>query len=84
MLDDEIPQGYNIGWDAIGDRCVTTGAVPSSHPFGGYYLKFETIIWYWNGNERENIIHMITHKNRKEAEKIHDQIVNNFKEMFDE
>jgi hypothetical protein len=83
MLDD-IPQGYNIGWDVIGDRCVTTGAVPSSHPFGGYYLKFETIIWHWNEKERGNIIHMINHKSKKEAIKVHNHIVNNLKECLGE
>lgn len=76
---DEMPQGYNIGWNVVGDRCVTTGAIPASKPFGGYCLGFETIIWFWDGNERQNIIHQIPHRNEKEAKKVHRYITNNLK-----
>lgn len=63
---DEIPRGYNIGWDIVGDRCVTTGAVPGSKPFGGWYLKYETLIWNYDRNsekedKRTNIVDQITH-----------------------
>lgn len=76
---DEMPQGYNIGWDVAGDRCVTTGACPSSSPYGGYYLRFETIIWEWDGKERLGMVHMIIHNNKKQAEKVHGYIVSNLK-----
>jgi hypothetical protein len=76
---DEMPQGYNIGWDIVDNRCVTTGAVPTFSLYDHYRLRFETIIWEWTGKERGGIIHMIVHPNKKVAEKVHGYIVSNLK-----
>jgi len=82
MLDkmlDGMSQGYNIGWEAVGNRCVSTGAVPSSLLYGGWKLKFETIIWRWDGSERMGMLDRFGHFNEKEAAKVHNYIVNNLK-----
>lgn len=76
---DEMPNGYNIGWDVVGDKCVTTGAIPSSNPFGGYYLRYETLIWNWDGIDRTNIVEQITHHNEQEAKKVHEYITDNLR-----
>ncbi|HEX7065884.1 MAG TPA: hypothetical protein VF199_12515 [Bacillales bacterium] len=81
---DNMPQGYNIGWETTGNKCVTTGACPASRPFGGYYLRFETIIWNWDESSQEqdkrtNMRDMIIHRSEKEAKKVHGYIVNNLK-----
>ena len=76
---DDMPQGYNIGWEAVGNRCVSTGAVPSSLLYGGWELKFETIIWGWDGLETMEILDKFGHYSEREAKKIHNHIVNNLK-----
>ncbi|ALX50434.1 hypothetical protein [Lentibacillus amyloliquefaciens] len=76
---DVMPKGYNIGWEVVSDKCITTGAVPSSHPLGGYRLQYETLIWEWLGEERGQILEQIVHWNHKEAEKVHGYIVGNLK-----
>lgn len=75
---DGMPTGYNIGWHAQGNRCVTTGAIPRSNPFG-WRLIFETLIWEWDGKERGNIVNQIHHCSKNEAIKVHGYIVNNLK-----
>ena len=77
---EEITRGYNIGWDIVNERKVTTAAIPRSYVFGGYRLAFETIIWEFDGKEFGRIIHMINHRSEKTAEKIHSQIVQSLKE----
>lgn len=78
-MEEEIPQGYNVGWEVVGDRAVTTAAVPRSSMYGGYRLDFETIIWYWDGQKRGRIVHMIHHRGEKTAKKVHGQIVDSLK-----
>lgn len=78
-MTNERPNGYNIGWDVAGDSCITTAAVVTSSPYMGYYFIYETIIWDWNGETRENIKEQIIHKNEFEAKKVHDYIVSNMK-----
>ena len=75
-MDEEI-KGYNIAFDIIGNRCVSTGAVPNRFSYYRDSLLFETIIWFWDGSERKNILHMINHKSEYEAKKIHGYIVSN-------
>ena len=82
MSDDMLngmSQGYNIGFEAVGNRCVSTGAVPSSLLYGGWELKFETIIWRWDGSERMGMLDKFGHCSEKEATKVHNYIVNNLK-----
>lgn len=69
----DMPKGYNIGYDIISDRCITTGACPAVAPFGGYYLRYETIIWNYDVEKRERTImrDMIFHPSEKEAKKVH-------------
>lgn len=83
-MNEEIPQGYNIGWDIVGDRCVTTGACPALKPFGGWYLRFETFIWHYDEDSEETdkrgrILDQIFHRSEKEAKKVHGYIVKNLK-----
>lgn len=79
MMIGERPEGYNIGWDIVNDRCISTAAISSSAPTIGYFMMYETIIWGWNGKERTNIIHQIHHIHGRIAEKVHGYIVNNMK-----
>ena len=78
-MTNERPNGYNVGWEIVGDSYISTAAVVTSSPYMGYYFIYETIIWDWNGEIRGDIKQQITHKNKAKAMKVHGYIVNNMK-----
>lgn len=78
-MSEEIIEGYSIDVGIQGENCITTAAICTSSPYVGYYLIFETIIWGWDGEKRTNMKAQISHKNEKEAKKVHGYIMENFK-----
>lgn len=76
------PEGYNIKNEIIGDVFISTQAVVTSSPYVGYYYIFETLIFNWDGKKSTSIKHQINHSNEKVANKVHDYIVKNIKEVI--
>jgi hypothetical protein len=81
----KILKGYNIGWDVVGKRCVTTAMIPNYSLYGDIPTEtFETLVWEWDEKEQQRgkILEQIHHRSGEEAEKVHHYIVNNFKAIM--
>jgi hypothetical protein len=74
---------YNIGWEVVENRCVSTAMIPTTLSFGLELETFETLIWEWDEmeNRRRGILHQIHHASKEEAIKVHNYIVNNLKPL---